>query len=153
MVDGDEDVNGGSGDGGAGADGSASTATTVQGTAGTAVAVSDFERFDSAVLPVDHFYANKAAPPANAAAFQRKVTKEWASLRKNLPESIWCRCYEDRTDCLRVAMVGAEGTPYHDGLYFFDLRVCAAPTPPPTLPALSQAARVRTAREPQQGAV
>jgi hypothetical protein len=173
----------------------------------------DFERFDSAALPSDHFYFNKPAPAANAAAFQRKVrhcrlspslsllftvmlgvrigrkgsfgfwqneneltpaqellspcpglhvfrrervsvasrsravrcrpvsnphrlivlhstpptqvTKEWASLRKNLPDTIWCRCYEDRTDCLRVVMVGAEGTPYHDGLYFFDVRLPA----------------------------
>ena len=61
------------------------------------------------------------------------MSKEWASLRKNLPGSIWCRCYEDRTDCLRVVMVGAEGTPYHDGLYFFDLRVRPFPLFQPSL--------------------
>jgi ubiquitin-conjugating enzyme E2 O len=39
------------------------------------------------------------------------------------------RAFEDRTDLLRVVMVGASGTPYHDGLFFFDLHL------PPSYPA------------------
>jgi len=30
------------------------------------------------------------------------------------------RIYEDRMDLLRAVIVGASGTPYHDGLFFFD---------------------------------
>lgn len=36
--------------------------------------------------------------------------------------SIYVRVYEDMIDLLRVAIVGPSGTPYHDGLFFFDVR-------------------------------
>lgn len=36
-------------------------------------------------------------------------------------ESIYVRVYEDRMDLLGAAIVGAPGTPYHDGLFFFDI--------------------------------
>jgi ubiquitin-conjugating enzyme E2 O len=35
--------------------------------------------------------------------------------------SIYVRVAEDRTDLLRAAIVGPKGTPYHDGLFFFDV--------------------------------
>jgi ubiquitin-protein ligase len=31
------------------------------------------------------------------------------------------RVYEERMDLLRACIVGAEGTPYHDSLFFFDI--------------------------------
>jgi ubiquitin-conjugating enzyme E2 O len=37
-------------------------------------------------------------------------------------ESIYVRVYEERIDLLRTAIVGPAGTPYHDGLFFFDVR-------------------------------
>lgn len=40
----------------------------------------------------------------------------------NYAESIYVRVYEDRIDLLRAAIVGPAGTPYHDGLFFFDVR-------------------------------
>ncbi|KAJ9168853.1 hypothetical protein P3X46_020336 [Hevea brasiliensis] len=51
----------------------------------------------------------------------KKVQEEWSNLEKNLPESIYVRIYEDRMNLLRAAIVGAPGTPYHDGLFFFDI--------------------------------
>ncbi|KAE8800937.1 putative CBL-interacting protein kinase 13 [Hordeum vulgare] len=36
--------------------------------------------------------------------------------------SIYVRVYEDMIDLLRVAIVGPSGTPYHDSLFFFDVR-------------------------------
>jgi len=36
-------------------------------------------------------------------------------------ETIYVRIYEERIDLLRAAIVGASGTPYHDGLFFFDV--------------------------------
>jgi hypothetical protein len=45
-------------------------------------------------------------------------------------DTIYVRAFEDRMDLLRVAMVGAAGTPYHDGLFFFDMQL------PPSYPAV-----------------
>lgn len=36
-------------------------------------------------------------------------------------DTITVRVYESRIDLLRAVIVGAEGTPYHDGLFFFDI--------------------------------
>jgi ubiquitin-conjugating enzyme E2 O len=36
-------------------------------------------------------------------------------------DTIFVRVYETRMDLLRAAIIGAEGTPYHDGLFFFDV--------------------------------
>lgn len=35
-------------------------------------------------------------------------------------DTIFVRVYESRMDLLRAVIVGAEGTPYHDGLFVFD---------------------------------
>ena len=35
--------------------------------------------------------------------------------------SISVRFYEDRMDLLRAIVVGAVGTPYHNGIFFFDI--------------------------------
>ncbi|KDP20972.1 hypothetical protein JCGZ_21443 [Jatropha curcas] len=51
----------------------------------------------------------------------KKVQQEWSTLEKDLPESIYVRIYEERMDLLRAAIVGAPGTPYHDGVFFFDI--------------------------------
>ena len=36
-------------------------------------------------------------------------------------DTIFVRVYESRMDLLRAVIIGAEGTPYHDGLFFFDI--------------------------------
>ncbi|GKE22553.1 ubiquitin-conjugating enzyme/RWD-like protein, partial [Tanacetum coccineum] len=35
--------------------------------------------------------------------------------------TIFARVYESRMDLLRAAIIGPKGTPYHDGLFFFDV--------------------------------
>ncbi|KAL3829325.1 hypothetical protein ACJIZ3_018127 [Penstemon smallii] len=50
-----------------------------------------------------------------------KIMKEWKILEKNLPESIYVQVYETRIDLLRAVIIGSPGTPYHDGLFFFDI--------------------------------
>lgn len=35
-------------------------------------------------------------------------------------DSIYVRVFEERMDLMRTAIVGASGTPYQDGLFFFD---------------------------------
>jgi len=52
----------------------------------------------------------------------KRIMKEWKILKKNLPGSIYVKAYERRIDLLRVVIVGAAGTPYHDGLFFFDIQ-------------------------------
>ncbi|KAK7388008.1 hypothetical protein VNO78_22808 [Psophocarpus tetragonolobus] len=51
----------------------------------------------------------------------RSIMKEWKILKRDLPESIYVRVYEQRIDLMRAVIVGARGTPYHDGLFFFDI--------------------------------
>ncbi|POO00067.1 Ubiquitin-fold modifier-conjugating enzyme [Trema orientale] len=51
----------------------------------------------------------------------KKVQQEWSILEKNLPDTIYVRIFEERMDLIRAAIVGAPGTPYHDGLFFFDI--------------------------------
>lgn len=36
-------------------------------------------------------------------------------------DTIFVRVYESRMDLMRAVIIGAEGTPYHDGLFFFDI--------------------------------
>lgn len=49
-------------------------------------------------------------------------------------DTIYVRVYESRMDLLRAVIVGAEGTPYHDGLFFFDVYF---PSNYPSVPPVS----------------
>jgi len=54
-------------------------------------------------------------------AVYKRIMKEWKILEKSLPDSIYVRAYEHRIDLLRAVIAGTPGTPYHDGLFFFDI--------------------------------
>ncbi|CAJ2659816.1 unnamed protein product [Trifolium pratense] len=71
-----------------------------------------FKQFDIVVDTSDHHFVNN-----NAFVPQ----DEWKILEKHLPETIFVRVFESRIDLLRAVIIGAEGTPYHDGLFFFDV--------------------------------
>ncbi|KAI3702854.1 hypothetical protein L6452_28607 [Arctium lappa] len=81
-----------------------------------------FKKFDIVKDHKDHHYAAKNSstmqPPRNWA---KKIQEEWRILKKNLPDMIFVRVYESRMDLLTAVIIGAEGTPYHDGLFFFDV--------------------------------
>nr|CAB3504185.1 unnamed protein product [Digitaria exilis] len=69
----------------------------------------------------------------------KRLQKEWKILGEdNLPDTIYVRAFEDRMDLFRAVMVGASGTPYHDGLFFFDLQL------PPSYPAAPPLVRYRS---------
>uniref|UniRef100_A0A0E0FIZ8 UBC core domain-containing protein n=1 Tax=Oryza nivara TaxID=4536 RepID=A0A0E0FIZ8_ORYNI len=68
----------------------------------------------------DHYYA-KNSPGKTSKDWVKTIQNEWRLLQKDLPESIYVRVYEDRIDLLRAAIVGPAETPYHDGLFFFDV--------------------------------
>ncbi|XP_022026849.1 probable ubiquitin-conjugating enzyme E2 25 [Helianthus annuus] len=60
------------------------------------------------------------------------MREEWRILEESLPETIFVRAYESRMDLLRAAIIGAKGTPYQDGLFFFDVYFPPAyPVQPP----------------------
>ncbi|MFS7918441.1 putative ubiquitin-conjugating enzyme E2, ubiquitin-conjugating enzyme/RWD [Helianthus anomalus] len=61
-------------------------------------------------------------------AWAERMRKEWRILEESLPETIFVRAYESRMDLLRAVIIGAKGTPYQDGLFFFDVYF------PPTYP-------------------
>ncbi|XP_071715082.1 probable ubiquitin-conjugating enzyme E2 25 [Rutidosis leptorrhynchoides] len=54
-------------------------------------------------------------------SWAKRIQEEWRILEKDLPDTIFVRVYESRMDILRAAIIGVEGTPYHDGLFFFDV--------------------------------
>ncbi|KAL4554542.1 hypothetical protein LXL04_039374 [Taraxacum kok-saghyz] len=52
-----------------------------------------------------------------------KQGEKWRILDDGLPDTIFVRAYESRMDLLWAVIIGPEGTPYHDGLFFFDVLV------------------------------
>ncbi|KAK4344555.1 hypothetical protein RND71_034731 [Anisodus tanguticus] len=90
-----------------------------------------FKKFDTVEDHSDHHYSQQASsgnqPSTNWA---KKIQNEWRILEKDLPGiqpkfhmmyTIFVRVYETRMDLLRAVIMGADGTPYHDGLFFFDV--------------------------------
>ena len=52
------------------------------------------------------------------------VSSLWFNQFENAwTDGIYVRVYEDRMDLLRAVIVGAYGTPYQDGLFFFDFHL------------------------------
>jgi len=84
----------------------------------------EFEHFDVVSDDSDHhFLGSKNGKWFNDSKSKvyKTIVKEWKILEQNLPESIYVRVYERRIDLMRAVIVGAAGTPYHDGLFFFDI--------------------------------
>ncbi|KAH9309982.1 hypothetical protein KI387_037893 [Taxus chinensis] len=79
------------------------------------------KHFDSVQDPADHYFFSETSQNCNDRKWSKKVQQEWSLLEKNLPETIYVRVYEDRIDLLRAVIIGACGTPYQDGLFFFDI--------------------------------
>ncbi|WOK95681.1 putative ubiquitin-conjugating enzyme E2 24 isoform X2 [Canna indica] len=81
-----------------------------------------FNKFDMVNDFSDHHFINDTGNCSQVKrSWFKKVQQEWSILRKDLPDTIYVRVYEERMDIMRAAIVGAPGTPYHDGLFFFDI--------------------------------
>ncbi|KAL3636877.1 Ubiquitin-conjugating enzyme E2, catalytic domain ues [Castilleja foliolosa] len=82
----------------------------------------NFKKFDVVEDYSDHHYAKNGSSdkqlPKNWA---KRIQEEWKILEKDLPDEVLVRVYEGRMDLLRAVIIGAEGTPYHGGLFFFDV--------------------------------
>lgn len=92
-----------------------------------------FKKFDTVEDFSDHHYAKSGSsakqPPKH---WSKKIQDEWKILEKDLPDKIFVRVYDTRMDLLRAVIIGAEGTPYHDGLFFFDVHFPSSyPNVPP----------------------
>ncbi|XP_071701564.1 putative ubiquitin-conjugating enzyme E2 38 [Rutidosis leptorrhynchoides] len=88
----------------------------------------NFKSFDIVDDFSDHHYTysgfQEQQPPRK---WTKKIHDEWRMLQ-DLPNTIFVRAYERRMDLLRAVIVGPAGTPYHDGLFVFDIHF------PPTYP-------------------
>ncbi|KAL8141311.1 hypothetical protein V2J09_007332 [Rumex salicifolius] len=81
-----------------------------------------FKKFDTVQDHSDHHYSSKYKKPSQPSkAWVKKIQEEWRILEKDLPDTIFVRVYETRMDILRAVIIGADGTPYHDGIFFFDV--------------------------------
>ncbi|CAK9183012.1 unnamed protein product [Ilex paraguariensis] len=81
-----------------------------------------FKKFDTVQDHLDHHYSrNGSSLKQPSKNWAKKIQEEWKILEQDLPDTIFVRVYESRMDLLRAVIVGAEGTPYHDGLFFFDV--------------------------------
>ncbi|WCJ27036.1 ubiquitin-conjugating enzyme 23 [Euphorbia peplus] len=87
--------------------------------------VEHFKRFEMVGDCSDHHFIDSGSKGLALSQVKRswlkKVQQEWSVLEKDLPESIYVRIYEKRMDLLQAAIVGAPGTPYQNGLFFFDI--------------------------------
>ncbi|KAH7690018.1 ubiquitin-conjugating enzyme E2 O protein [Dioscorea alata] len=83
----------------------------------------DFKHFDITENPLDHHFLGGSGQGAGGRKWIKKIQQEWSILEKNLPDAIYVRVFEDRMDLLRAVIVGACGTPYQDGLFFFDFQL------------------------------
>lgn len=92
-----------------------------------------FKQFDTVPDCSDHHYLDlKASGRQPSKSWVKKIQDEWKILEQNLPETIFVRAYESRMDLLRAVIIGPSGTPYHDGLFVFDVVFPASyPSEPP----------------------
>ncbi|KAH9622099.1 hypothetical protein KSS87_022877 [Heliosperma pusillum] len=91
-----------------------------------------FKKFDTLEDHSDHLYKSTKESVKQSKSWSRAIAEEWRMLEKDLPDTIFVRVYEARMDLLRAVILGADGTPYHDGLFFFDVNFTHAyPKSPP----------------------
>ncbi|KAG9136906.1 hypothetical protein Leryth_019993 [Lithospermum erythrorhizon] len=81
----------------------------------------DFKGFDITEDPSGHHFIGAVGQTGRK--WLKKVQQDWNILQNNLPDGIYVRVYEDRMDLIRAVVVGAYGTPYQDGMFFFDFHL------------------------------
>ncbi|XP_072988038.1 probable ubiquitin-conjugating enzyme E2 23 isoform X2 [Typha latifolia] len=82
-----------------------------------------FKHFDIVQNPLDHHFLGDSGQGTCGKKWVKKVQQEWNILEKNLPDAIYVRVFEERMDLIRAVIIGACGTPYQDGLFFFDFHL------------------------------
>ncbi|KAK9933664.1 hypothetical protein M0R45_020847 [Rubus argutus] len=97
-----------------------------------------FKQFDVVSDHSDHHFSSSVGKSGDeddcfnmGTTVYKNIMREWKILDKDLPDTIYVRVYDTRVDLLRAVLVGATGTPYRDGLFFFDIKFPPPPPPPP----------------------
>ncbi|GJW82748.1 retrovirus-related pol polyprotein from transposon TNT 1-94 [Tanacetum coccineum] len=85
----------------------------------------NFKKFDFVEDHSDHLFAAhnffvKYGLSQPTKHWIDKLNEDRRILCRHLPDTIFVRMYKSRPNLLRAAIVGPEGTPYHNGLFFFD---------------------------------
>lgn len=81
-----------------------------------------------------HKFSGGASSSSPSLGFLSVVSKEWRRLQKSLPQGIVVRVCESHQDRIRAIIVGPQGTPYEDVLFFFDIQLGAKyPIEPPSV--------------------
>ncbi|XP_042441451.1 probable ubiquitin-conjugating enzyme E2 23 [Zingiber officinale] len=81
----------------------------------------EFKHFDIIENATGHHYYGGDKTDNSGREWASRVQREWKILQKNLPDDIYVRAFEERMDLIRAAIIGADGTPYQNGIFFFDL--------------------------------
>ncbi|KAL8268393.1 hypothetical protein R6Q59_002191 [Mikania micrantha] len=84
-----------------------------------------FKKFDIVSNHSDHFYSAyklRVRQQGLEDDWHANLTKEWKVVQEQLPENIFVRAYQGSVNLLRAVIIGPKKTPYHDGLFFFDIR-------------------------------
>ncbi|EST06706.1 Ubiquitin-conjugating enzyme, E2 [Kalmanozyma brasiliensis GHG001] len=82
--------------------------------------------------PVSHHFYSKPLTSQPGPQFFKRLQKELKVLASSLPETILVRAYEDRSDLLRVLIIGSEGTPYENAPFLLDFQLTSDfPSKPP----------------------
>ncbi|KAM7260822.1 hypothetical protein ACFE04_026297 [Oxalis oulophora] len=80
----------------------------------------------------DHTFGSFKSSFGKSLTNCKQIIEEWKVLESQLPDSIYVRGYEERADLIQAMIVGPPGTPYQNGLFFFDLMLLDDyPTKPP----------------------
>ncbi|XP_054808304.1 putative ubiquitin-conjugating enzyme E2 38 isoform X2 [Prosopis cineraria] len=103
-----------------------------------------FKQFDTVDSFQDHFFDKEGSSEHQQSKnWAKKIQEEWKILEENLPETIFVRVCESRMELLRAVIIGPSGTPYHDGLFFFDcLFPLSYPADPPKVQYYSGGLRI-----------
>lgn len=91
----------------------------------TRPSLADDEKWERFVMleeaPAEHYYYPEPRLDAASKTYHSRLMKEHRALASSLPDNILVRTYEDRTDLMRVLIIGPEGTPYADAPFVFDV--------------------------------
>ncbi|SPO20472.1 uncharacterized protein UTRI_00872_B [Ustilago trichophora] len=106
------------------------SAPTELASASSSTEWSQFSVLESA--PTSHYFYNKPLATQPSATFFKRLQKEMKVLQTSLPDTILVRAYEDRSDLVRVLIIGSEGTPYENAPFLIDFQLTSDfPNQPP----------------------
>jgi len=81
-----------------------------------------------------HKFADKKISGAGASGRNNTISKEIANMTTSLPDNIFLKVAERRSDVMKVLIIGVQGTPYEGGLFPFDIYLDAQyPKTPPKM--------------------